>query len=61
MHKFICPKCGEESYSAADLDKLRDKNCAECGTEVKEAKQNAAGAKLECIGRPANRPCDHGG
>lgn len=58
MHEYKCPQCGELSYSAATLDRLRDKNCAECGAEVKEVERNATGAKLECIGRPKAGPCD---
>jgi len=61
MHEYKCPRCGELSYSAATLDRLRDKNCAECGAEVKEVKGNARETKgpgLESLERPANRPCD---
>lgn len=34
MNKFICPKCGKISYSAADLDRLYDPYCDDCHVKI---------------------------
>lgn len=36
MKEYICDYCGGCSYSAADLEKLRDDSCPYCGKRPKE-------------------------
>ena len=36
MNTFICPWCGEKSYSSAEKEFLKDPYCVKCGTEVEE-------------------------
>jgi DNA-directed RNA polymerase subunit RPC12/RpoP len=35
MPYYICPNCGDKTYSAASPDHLRNPNCINCGAKVR--------------------------
>lgn len=54
MH-YICPNCGEKSYSAASLKHLTNPYCS-CGTKIEEAQnEQEASTKLVSLVRPECR------
>ena len=36
MKKYICISCGGVLYSSVKLDRLKYKNCNDCGGEIRE-------------------------